>query len=208
MKYLLIIISSIFYLSALPLTAEESLPIDLCKEYKKNKFFNVDCRNAPQKENNYPLQLWCESEGRGTKFVYGEGFSNKDKDFYNDQTDSLSIKFGLKSCIISMEEFDGEPVEERIEDFGWTTKEDNRFLCKSLSYRFNPDHQYEDFSKGKINKPADEFSQWILTVNRYTGELKSKFTINSMHKGDFGTMYGIEVLDLLTTYKCYKSRKF
>ena len=207
MKYLFIIFTSFFYLSALPLTSKESIPLDLCEQYKKNEFFNVDCRNAPPKEKSYPLILWCESVGRGTQFVYGQGHSNKDRDFFTDQRQSLSMKIGLNSCIINMEEVEGEPIEKKSESIGWITKEDNRFACKSLRHKFNPDHEYEPFNK-KINKPADNFSEWTLIVNRYTGEMKSKFTINSMHRGDFGTKYGIEILDLLTTYKCYKNRKF
>ena len=118
------------------------------------------------------------------------------------------MKIGLNSCIISVEEVDGEPLEKKNKKIGWIIEKDNRFVCKNLGYKFNPEHQYEDFSKGKINKPADNFSEWTLTVNRYTGEMKSKLTSNSMHRGDFGTMYGIEVLDFLTRYKCYKDRKF
>ena len=122
MKYLFIIISSLFYLGALPLTAEEAIPIDLCNKYKKNEFFNVDCRNPPQKEKNYPLSLWCESVGRGTQFVYGQGHSNKDRDFFTDQRQSLSIKIGLNSCIINMEEVEGEPIEKKRESIGWIIK--------------------------------------------------------------------------------------
>ena len=37
MKYSLIIIFSIFYFSALPLIAEQVIPMDLCKSCTKNK---------------------------------------------------------------------------------------------------------------------------------------------------------------------------